>query len=119
DGAQSPALAAFLHGLTAADPELPAGPLYSSLEQRLARWVDAGLGQVREVHWQLGLHLDERPGRDALALELWLHASDEPSLALPVSLLRRGTEAFAFLRHAHPARDLQEHPPQPAPLPPP
>jgi hypothetical protein len=108
NGAQSPALAAFLHGLTAADPELPAGPLYSSLEQRLARWVDAGLGQVREVRWQLGLHLDERPGRDALALELWLHASDDPSLALPVSLLRRGTEGFAFVRDGDPEGDLEE-----------
>ena len=107
-GAQAPALDAFLRALTAPDPELPAGPLYSSLEQRLARWVDAGLEEVREVRWQLGLHLDERPGTDALALELWLHASDDPTLALPVSLLRRGAEGFAFVRDGDPERDLDE-----------
>jgi hypothetical protein len=108
DGAQAPALAAFLHGLTAPDPELPAGPLYTSLEHRLARWVDVGLEHVREVRWQVGLHLDERPGRDALALELWLHAADDPSLSLPVSLLRRGTEGFAFVRDGDPQGDLEE-----------
>jgi non-specific serine/threonine protein kinase len=108
DGAQAPALAAFLHGLTAADPELPPGPLYSSLEHRLARWVDAGLEEVREVRWQLGLHLDERPGGDVLVLELWLQASDDPSLALPVSLLRRGIEGFAFVRDGDPEGDLAE-----------
>jgi SNF2 Helicase protein/SNF2-related domain len=116
DGAQSPALNAFLRALTAPDPELPAGPLYTSLEQRLARWVDTGLGYVRDVRWQLGLHLDERPGRDALALELWLHAADDPTLALPVSLLRRGTEGFAFVRDGDPQGDLDEQLAELAPL---
>jgi hypothetical protein len=116
DGAQAPALAAFLRGLAAPDPELPAGPLYSSLEHRLARWVDVGLEQVREARWQLGLHLDERPGSDTLALELWLHAGDDPTLSLPVSLLRRGTEGFAFVRDGDPQGDLDEQLAELAPL---
>ena len=79
-----------------------------TLERRLSRWVDAGLEQVRETRWQLGLHLDERPGRDELSIEQWLHAADDPTLSLPVSLLRRGDDGFAFVRDGDPVGDLEE-----------
>jgi hypothetical protein len=104
---RSPALDAVLAALASPDPDLPAGPSYQSLERRISRWVDAGLETARESRWLLGLHLDERtPGSD-LVLELWLHAEDDPSLGLPVSLLERGAdEGFAFIRAGDPHGDL-------------
>src|SRR5439155_10151780 len=36
------------------------------------------------------------------------HASDDPTLSLPVSLLRQGTEGFAFVRDGDPQADLDE-----------
>jgi hypothetical protein len=105
---RSPALEAVLRALAAPEPDLPTGPTYGTLERRLSRWVDQGLEEVRETRWQLGLHLDERPGRDALAVEQWLHAADDPTLSLPVSLLRMGDDGFAFVRDGDPVGDLDE-----------
>src|SRR5439155_22620733 len=104
----APATEAFLRALTAPEPELPPGPMYASLERRLSRWVDVGLSEMRETRWQVGVHLDERPGRDALALELWLHAGDDPTLSLPAAQLRAGPEGFAFIREGDPEGDLAE-----------
>jgi SNF2-related domain/SNF2 Helicase protein/Helicase conserved C-terminal domain len=104
----APALEAFLRGLTAADPDLQPGPVYATLERRLSRWVDLGLSEIRETRWQVGVHLDERPGRDRLALELWLHAGDDPTLSLPVSALRESPGGFAFIREGDPEADLDE-----------
>jgi hypothetical protein len=104
----APALEAFLRALTAADPDLPSGPMYASLERRLSRWVDVGLSEIRETRWHVGVHLDELPGRDRLALELWLHAGDDPTLSLPVSQLRESPDGFAFIREGDPEADLDE-----------
>ncbi|MDX6437495.1 MAG: hypothetical protein QOF45_78 [Gaiellaceae bacterium] len=100
------ALDLFLEGLTAADPVLPRHSGYSALDRKLAGWVDAGLGQRTSTRWRLGLHLDERDG-DALVLELWLQAEDDPTLGLPASLLWSGDDdVFSFLRDGDPRRDL-------------
>ena len=51
-----------------------------------------------------------RSGRrdGAVVLELWLEAADDPTLALPASLLRDGSdEVFAFLRESDPRRALE------------
>ena len=43
-----------------------------------------------------------------VVLELWLEAADDPTLALPASLLRDGSdEVFAFLRESDPRRALE------------
>jgi hypothetical protein len=107
---RSRALDAFLAALTAPEPDLPVGPSYASLEKKITRWVDEGLGRVIEAPWTLGLHLDERVAGGALVLELWLHAEDDPSLALPASLLwEDGAEAFLFLRDTDPYEDVAQH----------
>jgi hypothetical protein len=104
---------AFLAALTAPDPDLPVGPSYASLEKRITRWVDEGLGRVIEAPWTLGLHLDERVPGGALVLELWLHAQDDPSLALPARLLwEDGAEAFLFLRDTDPYDDVAQRFPE-------
>ncbi len=113
---RSPALDAFLIGLAADEPDLPEGPTYASLERRISRWVDSGLGEIKESPWLLGLHLDERVGSDALALELWLHASDDPTLSLPASLLWQGSEGFEFVRDGDPYGDLAAQLAELAPL---
>jgi hypothetical protein len=113
---RSQALEFFLDALTAPDPDLPPGPAYGALERRVSRWVDSGLEQITATPWLLGLHLDERPGTDALALELWLHAGDDPSLALPASLLWRGAEGFEFIRDGDPFGDLEAQLDELAPL---
>ncbi len=97
----------FLAGLAAPEPELPPHNGYAALQRRLAAWVDEGLGALSSASWTLGLRLDERG--DDLALELWLHAADDPSLALPASLLRRrgGEDGFLFLRASDPHGDLE------------
>ena len=106
---RAPALEAFLDALSAPEPDLAPGPSYAALERRLSRWVDTGLAEVGEAAWRLGLHLDERTAGKGLALELWLHAADDPTLALPVSLLEEGgDDAFAFLRSSDPRSDLNE-----------
>ena len=99
------ALELFLDGLSASEPELPRHAGYAALNRRLSRWLDDGLGRRSSAPWKLGLHLDERG--TALALELWLHAEDDPTLALPASLLHEeGDEVFSFLRASDPRRDL-------------
>ena len=98
---------AFLHGLTAPEPDLPHGPGYRTLETKVTRWVDDGLATLIRAPWGVGLHLVERDG--GLALELWLHASDDATVALPASLLwDAGPDAFRFLRDADPYEDLRE-----------
>ncbi len=104
--ARPSALDLFLDGLTAADPVLPRHAGYSALDRKLSGWVDAGLGRRTSTRWTLGLHLDEREG-DALALELWLQAEDDPTLGLPAALLWSGDDdVFTFLRDGDPRRDL-------------
>ena len=104
--ARPAALDLFLEGLTAADPELPRHSGYTALDRRLAGWVGAGLGQRTTTRWKLGLHLDER-AEDALVLELWLQAEDDPTLGLPASLLWSGDDdVFTFLRDGDPRLDL-------------
>ena len=104
---RSRALEHFLDGLVSPDPELPAGPTYTSLAKRITKWVDEGLGRIVEAPWTLGLHLDERVPGGALTLELWLHAEDDPTLALPAKLLwESGADPFAFLRDTDPYEDL-------------
>jgi SNF2 family DNA or RNA helicase len=101
------AVDAFLHGLTSEDPELPHGPSYGALEKKITRWVDQGLARLIRAPWGVGLHLEERDG--TLFLELWLHASDDATVALPASLLwDAGPDAFRFLRDSDPYQDLRE-----------
>jgi hypothetical protein len=100
------ALDQFLEGLTSADAVLPRHAGYSALDRKLSGWVDTGLGRRTSTRWRIGLHLDEREG-DALVLELWLQAEDDPTLGLPASLLWSGDDdVFAFLRDGDPRRDL-------------
>ena len=104
---RSSAAEAVLGGLSGPDAELRAAAGYAALERRLARWVDRGLAELKEVPWRLGFHLDERsPGR-GLVLELWLHAADDVEASLPASLLwEGGGDAFSFIRDADPCDDL-------------
>ncbi len=97
---------AFLHGLTSPEPDLPHGPSYPSLEKKITRWVDTGLARIVRAPWGVGLHLDERGG--GLVLQLWLHASDDVTVALPAALLwDSGPDAFEFLRNSDPYADLK------------
>ncbi len=92
-------------GLLSGDPELPAHGGYAALERRLSAWVDGGLARRSRAPWNVGLRLSERPtvGEAALVVELWLEAADDPSLALPASLIRDGGEdVFGFLREGDP-----------------
>jgi len=101
------AVEAFLHGLTSAEPDLPHGPSYAPLEKRVTRWVDQGFARLPRAPWGVGLHLDERG--DAIVVELWLHASDDATVALPAALLwDAGPDAFDFLRDADPRTDLHD-----------
>src|SRR3954451_4528490 len=101
------AIELFLDGLTAPTPELPEHTGYSAIERKLSKWVDDGLTQLNTSPWKLAFHLDEREG-DGLALEVWLQASDDPTLTLPASLLysEGGDEVFAFMRSSDPRRAL-------------
>ena len=101
----------FLAGLAAANPTLPAHNGYPALERRLSTWVDEGLSRRSRAPWNLGLRLDEAEAHGSelpgVVLELWLEAADDPTLALPASLLREGSdEVFAFLRESDPRRAL-------------
>ena len=89
------------------DPVLPAHGGYAALERRLSAWVDGGLGRRSRAPWNVGLRLDEHTDHDAdgsrVVVELLLQAADDPTLALPASLLRDGDdEVFAFLRDGDP-----------------
>ena len=105
----------FLAGLAAPTPELAAGPGYLALERRVGAWVDGGLAHRSRAPWNLGLRLDEdgEPGASdgeapPVVLELWLEAADDPTLALPASLLEDGADdVFGFLRDSDPRRSLE------------
>src|SRR6185295_16669693 len=61
--------------------------------------------------WALSLRLDERTASpdepQVYALELWLRAGDDPTLALPASLVWEGdVDVFAFLRASDPRKEL-------------
>jgi hypothetical protein len=107
----------FLDGLTSTEPELPAHAGIGALERRLTDWVDRGLERRSSAPWLLSLRLDERSDDEphepydgeaaekasSVILELWLQAADDPTLALPTSLLHDGGDAvFGFLRSADP-----------------
>jgi non-specific serine/threonine protein kinase len=96
-------LVAALH---ASDPMLPANAGYPALERRLSAWVDGGLDRRSRAPWNVGLRLDEHDradGTSRVVVELWLQAADDPTLALPASLLRDGgEEVFSFLRDGDP-----------------
>lgn len=102
----------FVAGLAASTPELPPDGGYAALERRVTSWVDAGLARRSRAPWNLGLRLDETdaPASDAapsVVLELWLEAADDPTLALPATLLETGAdEVFGFLRDSDPRRAL-------------
>jgi hypothetical protein len=101
------AIELFLEGLTAPSPELPEHNGYSALETKLTKWVDDGLTQLNTSPWKLAFHLDERDS-DGLSLEVWLQASDDPTLSLPATLLwgEGGDEVFAFMRSSDPRKAL-------------
>ena len=96
----------FLATLHADEPTLPANAGYTALERRLSAWVDGGLDRRSRAPWNVGLRLDELDDADGpsrVVVELWLQAADDPTLALPASLLHEGgEEVFAFLREGDP-----------------
>ena len=106
------AVEAFLHGLSSAEPELPHGGSYRALEKKVTRWVDHGLERLIRAPWGVGLHLEERDG--GLALELWLHASDDATVALPAvaSLGRRPRRVPLPPRHRSLRRSRRAHSPR-------
>ena len=93
----------------------PPDPGYLALERRVGAWVDGGLAHRSRAPWNLGLRLDEdgEPGASdgeapPVVLELWLEAADDPTLALPASLLEDGADdVFGFLRDSDPRRSLE------------
>jgi hypothetical protein len=100
----------FLATLHADDPVLAANAGYPALERRLSAWVDGGLDRRSRAPWNVGLRLDEDDDATGsrVSLELWLQAADDPTLALPASLLRDGgEEVFAFLREGDPRAAIQ------------
>ena len=85
----------LLDALTSAEPELPPHAGLGALERRLTDWVDRGLERRSSAPWLLSLRLDEHDGGDPepgqasrVVLELWLLAADDPTLALPTSMLQ-------------------------------
>jgi hypothetical protein len=95
----------FLTTLHADDPTLAASAGYAALERRLSAWVDGGLDRRSRAPWNVGLRLDEHDdgGPSRVVVELWLQAADDPTLALPASLLHEGSDdVFAFLRDGDP-----------------
>ena len=101
----------LLAALHSNDPTLPVNGGYPALERRLGAWVDAGLGRRSRAPWNVGLRLDEHhdDGADGsrVVAELLLQAADDPTLALPASLLQEGGEGvFAFLREGDPRRAI-------------
>ena len=95
----------LLAALHSDDPTLPADGGYAALERRLSAWVDGGLGRRSRAPWNVGLRLDEQdePGDGSrVVVELLLQAADDPTLALPASLLQRDEDVFSFLRDGDP-----------------
>ncbi|HEY1318352.1 MAG TPA: DEAD/DEAH box helicase [Gaiella sp.] len=95
----------LLAGLLSDEPELPSGAGYAALERRVAAWVDGGLAHRSRAPWNVGLRLSARDeGLDGdVVAALWLEAADDPTLALPASLLQDGNDdVFAFLREGDP-----------------
>jgi hypothetical protein len=103
---RSPGVAEHLvSGLLSGDEELPSHGGYAALERRLSAWVDGGLARRSRAPWNVGLRLSEHRAEDggSIVAALWLEAADDPTLALPASLLREGGEGvFAFLRDGDP-----------------
>jgi non-specific serine/threonine protein kinase len=102
----------FFAGLAAAHPDLPFHAGYPALERRVSAWVDSGLARRSRAPWNVGLRLDEGDdiggGPPAVVLELWLEAADDPTLALPASLLGEGADdVFTFLRASDPHSALE------------
>jgi superfamily II DNA or RNA helicase len=100
-GAPEHVLAGLLAGR---DSELPSQAGYAALERRLGAWVDAGLAHRSRAPWNVGVRLSERDGEGGTVMaELWLEAADDPTVALPASLLAAGDDAvFSFLRDGDP-----------------
>jgi non-specific serine/threonine protein kinase len=102
----------FFAGLAAAQPELPSHAGYPALERRVTAWVDGGLARRSRAPWNLGLRLDESDSTGdgdgpTVVLELWLEAADDPTLALPASLLDEDADdVFTFLRESDPRRAI-------------
>ena len=99
------ALELFLDGLSASDPSCRAmRAMRRSTGGSPAGWTTASAvaprlrGSSDSTWTSAGPHS---------SLELWLHAEDDPTLALPASLLHEeGDEVFSFLRASDPRRDL-------------
>src|SRR4029079_9873045 len=92
----------LLARLPADAPALPPHGGYAALERRLSAWVDGGLAHRSRAPWNVGLRLSEGE-RGRVGVALWLEAADDPTLALPATLLRDGDEGvFEFLRQGDP-----------------
>ena len=92
----------LLAGLLSDEPALPSHSGYAALERRLSAWVDGGLAHRSRAPWNVGLRLSEGE-RGRVGVALWLEAADDPTLALPATLLRDGDEGvFEFLRQGDP-----------------
>jgi superfamily II DNA or RNA helicase len=107
NGVRSPGAAERLvAGLLGGEAELPAHSGYAALERRLSAWVDGGLAHRSRAPWNVGLRLSQQESGEndgAVVAALWLEAADDPTLALPASLLRNGEDAvFSFLRDGDP-----------------
>jgi SNF2 helicase protein len=93
-------------GLLGGEAALPAHGGYAALERRLSSWVDGGLAHRSRAPWNVGVRLSQQEsGADsgAVVAALWLEAADDPTLALPASLLRSGEDGvFTFLRDGDP-----------------
>ena len=103
------ALELFLAGLTADDSTLPRNPGYAALERRISAWVDDGLAHRSSAPWEVTLRLEEEQAEAGARtlLRIWLHASDDPTLTLPASLLWEGRgDVFSFVRASDPKRAL-------------
>ena len=100
------AVEAFLHGLTSPEPELPHGGS-TARSRRRSRAGSTRASQRLDPRAVGRRPPPRRARRRSLVLELWLHASDDATVALPASLLwDAGPDAFRFLRDADPYADL-------------
>ena len=82
---------------------LPANAGYPALERRPNAWVDGDSGRRSRAGTSACDSTRTSTRLPRVSLELWLQAADDPTLALPASLLRDGGEdVFAFLRDGDP-----------------